>query len=132
MGMKPRVLLLDSHNDVRSSLVERLNREPSIDVVGAAASVAEAERILAERPADVVLVDIHEQGGDGVNACRRLKELSDATVVAFTSFLTAELWRAAQDAGAVDYLLKHIDTGQLSRQIARLVERHRDQRSPAP
>jgi len=56
---------------------------------------------------------------------RALRGVTDAPVVIFTSYLTDELWRAAKEAGAADYLLKHIDTDSLCREVVRLAKEHR-------
>ena len=129
--MNPRVLLVDDHDDARTTLVERLRRDDGLELVGAAASVEEAALLLSAARPDIVLLDIHGHDGHGLDACRALRQLSDAPVVVFTSFLTGELWSAASAAGAADYILKHIDTDRLSREIVRLAERH-GRRTPAP
>lgn len=123
-NVKVRVLLIDDHSDARDSLVRRLSRDARIELVGTASNVEEARDILAHGRPEIVLVDIHRSAGDGVAVCRALKELTEAPVVAFTSFVTPDLWSEAQQAGVVDYLLKHVDTDRLGREILRLAERH--------
>ncbi len=125
--MKVRVLLVDDHHEARVTLEGRLLRAPTLDLVGTAASVEEAATILRDACADIVLIDTQRQDGSGNDVCRRLQQLTDAPLVAFTSFMTPELWAATKEAGAADYLLKHIDTGRLSREILRLAQRHASQ-----
>jgi DNA-binding NarL/FixJ family response regulator len=130
--MNVRVLLVDDHHDVRTSLAQRLQGDPHLDLVGAAGSLEEAAALLrqAGTDTDIVLLDIHGHNGHGLEVCRTLHELTDAPVVLFTSFMTPELWAAGREAGAADLLLKHIDTDRLSREILRLADRHRERRYP--
>ncbi len=123
--MKTRVLLVDDHDEARVTLGRRLLREPSLDLVGTASCLDEAAAILIEARPDIVLMDVQRHDGRGKDACRKLRELTDAPLVVFTSFMTPELWEETKSAGAADYLLKHIDTSRLSREIVRLAERHR-------
>ena len=122
--MSVRVVLVDGHDDARTTLAQRLRRDACLELVGAAASVEEARGLLSGAHPDIVLLNIHGPEGSGLDACRALRALTDAPVVAFTSFMTPELWAAAREAGAADYLLKHIDTDRLSRELGRLALRH--------
>lgn len=121
--MHVRVLLVDDHDDARTGLAQRLSRNERLHFVGAARDLAEAEAFLRLAQPDLVLVDIHRRDGRGIETCRALHRLTDAPLVVLTSFFTRELWDAAKEAGAVEYLLKNIDTGSLEREIIRLVER---------
>ena len=121
--MKVRLLLVDDHDDARTTLVQRLRRDARLQLVGAASTLEEAARLLPDARPDIVLLDIHGHDGRGVEACRALRQLTDAPVVVFTSYVTPALWRAAKEAGAADYLFKHVDTDRLSKAIVRLAER---------
>jgi len=125
-----RVFLVDQHDDARTTLAQRLHRDARLELVGVASCVEEAAQLLPKARPDIVLLDIRRHDGSGVDACRALHELTDAPVVAFTSFMTPELWSAAREAGAADYLLKHIDTERLTRAILRLAERHQKRTTP--
>lgn len=122
--MNVRVLLVDDHRDARTALAQRLRRHAELLLVGVASGLEEALQLLPQARPSIVLLDIHGQDGGGVDGCRILRGLTDAPVVILTSFMTDDLWAAAREAGATDYLLKHIDTEQLSRNIIRLVEQH--------
>ena len=122
--MRVRVLLVDDHDDARTTLAQRLRRDRRLELLGTASELEEAARILLHARADIVLLDIHRSDGRGMDACWALPTLTDAPVVVFTSFMTPDLWAAAREAGAADYILKHIDTDRLSREILRLARRH--------
>jgi DNA-binding NarL/FixJ family response regulator len=123
--MNIRLLLVDDHEDARTALARRLQRDPRLELVGTVSSVEEAAGLLPRACPDIVLLDIHQHDGGGVDVCRALHELTDAPVVILASFMTPELWGTVQRVGAADYLLKHIDTDRLSREIIRLAERYR-------
>ena len=119
-----RILLIDDQADVHSALPQRLRRDHRLEVVGAVGSVVEAADLLADARPDIVLLDIHGRRQHGVDACKALGQLTDAPVIVFAAYMTPELWAAVHEAGAADYLLKHVDTEQLSRQIVRLARRY--------
>jgi DNA-binding NarL/FixJ family response regulator len=119
------VLLVDDHEDTRTALARRLQRDRGLELVGTASSLEEAAGFLTRACPDIVLLDIHRRDGRGIDVCQELHELTEAPVVLLASFMTPELWGTAKKVGAADYLLKHIDTDRLSREITRLAERHR-------
>ena len=68
-----RVFLLDDHEIVRRGVRELLEAEDDIEVVGEAATAAEAlARIPAVRP-DVAVLDVRLPDGDGIEVCRDLR-----------------------------------------------------------
>jgi CheY-like chemotaxis protein len=116
-----RVLLIDGHDEARDTLARRLRRDGRLELIGATASLPEAAGLLAS--ADIVLLDVHGRERRGVDTCRAILEVTDAPLVAFTSFMTPELWSEVKQAGAVDYLLKHVDTERLGSELVRLAKR---------
>jgi DNA-binding NarL/FixJ family response regulator len=113
-----RVLLADDHGLVRAGLQELLAAAPDIEVVGAAAGGLEAVELAARERPDVVLMDLSMPGLDGIAATRRIQEESPASeVVILTSFSDRERITDALDAGAVGYLLKDADPGELLRGV---------------
>ena len=63
-----RVLIVDDHPVVRSGLRALLGGEPGLEVVGAAASGAEALELAASTNPDVVLCDLRL--GEGLDPAR--------------------------------------------------------------
>jgi DNA-binding NarL/FixJ family response regulator len=112
------VLLADDHGLVRAGLQELLAAAPDIEVVGAAAGGLEAVELAARERPDVVLMDLSMPGLDGIAATRRIQDESPASeVVILTSFSDRERITDALDAGAVGYLLKDADPGELLRGV---------------
>jgi len=87
-------------------LARILDREADIEVVGAAASLAEA-RAAARQPVDVVLMDYRLPDGTGVEATRAIKARHPtARVVMLTAVADDETILESIQAGADGYLTK--------------------------
>jgi DNA-binding NarL/FixJ family response regulator len=109
-----RVAIVDDHMVVRSGLQGLLDAEDDIEVVGTAADGADAVALLEHSP-DVVLMDLSMPGVDGIEATRLVLAESPGThVVVLTSFVDKNRIMAALEAGAVGYILKDADAGDVS------------------
>jgi NarL family two-component system response regulator LiaR len=100
------VMLVDDHRLFREELRDLLVDE-GFDVVGEAASGAEAVPMAMERRPAVVLMDIQMQGGSGIEATRQLTERCPETRVVMLTVSPDEtdVIESVQ-AGAFGYLLK--------------------------
>ncbi len=109
-----RVFLLDDHELVRRGVRELLESEGDIEVVGEAASAAEAMvRVPAVRP-QVAVLDVRLPDGDGVTVCRDLRSLlPELACLMLTSFSDDDALLGAVMAGAAGYVLKDIRGGDL-------------------
>jgi two-component system response regulator AlgR len=79
------VLVVDDEALARSRLRTLLGdcRQPGAHCLGEAANAAQALAWLQHRPADVVLVDIHMPGADGLSLARALAGLTAPPAVVF-------------------------------------------------
>ncbi|WP_408657930.1 response regulator [Jatrophihabitans sp.] len=104
-----RVFLLDDHEIVRRGIADLLSATDDIEVVGEAATVAEAlRRIPAVRP-DVALLDGRLPDGSGVDVCRDIRSSHpEIRCLILTSYDDDDALFAAVMAGASGYLLKEI------------------------
>jgi DNA-binding NarL/FixJ family response regulator len=101
-----RLLVVDDHAIVREGLLALFATAPGIECVAVAGD--EALVMADEHRPDVVLMDLVMPGVDGVRATRAIVlRHPDTRVVVLTSFCDASRIRAALDAGACGYLLKH-------------------------
>jgi len=102
-----RVLLVDDERLVCAHLRTILGTARDIEVVGEAYDGAEAvEAVLRYRP-DLVLIDLHMPGVDGLTAIERIAQLTPRpAVVALTTFDLDGYVLRAMRAGAAGYLLK--------------------------
>jgi len=113
-----RILLADDHPVVREGLRGMLAAEPDIDVVGAAASGAEAVALCRSLEPDVVLMDLRMPDGDGTEAIGEIMAERDSVrIIVLTTYDTdADILRAVE-SGAAGYLLKDTPRADLLRAI---------------
>jgi DNA-binding NarL/FixJ family response regulator len=101
-----RVLVVDDHPVVREGLRAMLSTSP-VEIVGEAASAAEAVALAADLAPDAVLLDLGLPDSDGLSLLPRLKAAAPrAAVVVVTMHDDQRLVRRAIEAGAAGYLLK--------------------------
>lgn len=105
--MTLRVLLVDDHALVRSSLRMVLAAAPGLDVAGEAGDGVEAVRLTRELRPDVVLMDVRMPGMDGIAATAAIAR--DAKVLVLTTFDDDEYVYGALRAGASGFLVKDMD-----------------------
>ncbi len=109
-----RVLIVDDHAMVRQGLRTFLTLSEGIEVVGEAANGLEAVEQVRQQQPHIVLMDLVMPEMDGIEATRRIRELSpDTQVLALTSFIEDEKVFAAIEAGALGYLLKDVSPDDL-------------------
>ncbi len=71
-----RVLIIDDHSAMRTGLEAALKRSPDIVPVGAGSDELELWPLLKRTAPDVVLLDYHLPGQDGLILCHRLKSMT--------------------------------------------------------
>ncbi len=115
---KIHVLVVDDHALFREGMVNILNAQPGIQVVGEASDGLEALVMARALHPDVILMDITMPGVDGVEATRQIKqELPDTRIVMLTVRDEDDKLFEAIRNGADGYLLKTIRAGQLVEMI---------------
>lgn len=110
--MSVRVVLADDQALLRATLRLLLDSAPDIEVVGEAATGAEALAQVREACADLVLMDIRMPDMDGIEATRRIvgdEALAGVKILILTTFETDELVAAALRAGASGFLGKGVE-----------------------
>lgn len=121
--MTIRVLITDDHGVVRQGLRMFLSLDGDLEVVGEARDGEEALSLARQLEPDVVLMDLLMPGMDGIEATRAIKAgMPDVEVVALTSVLEDASVANAVKAGAIGYLLKDTDAGELRRAIRAAAE----------
>ena len=102
-----RVLIVDDHEVLASTLAMALGAEEGLDVVATAGSLSAAQAVLNERRADVLLLDHRLPDGDGIAAIPRLQELApDARIIVLTASTSDDLLLAALENGAAGFVSK--------------------------
>lgn len=104
-----RVFVVDDHEVVRRGIATFLTATDDLEIVGEAASAAQAiSRIRATSP-DVVLLDVRLPDGSGVDVCREIASTMPATrCIMMTAFSDDEAILAAVVAGAAGYVRKDL------------------------
>jgi DNA-binding NarL/FixJ family response regulator len=101
-----RVLFVEDHQLLAEALSAMLDREPDMEVVGIAGSVAES-KVMARERVDVVLMDFRLPDGTGAEATRAIKaRWPVARVVMLTALKDDETVLESIQAGADGYLTK--------------------------
>ena len=114
MSTPIRVLIADDQALVRSALRLILEGDPELTVLGEAADGQGALDAARRLRPDIILLDLHMPGRDGVWASERISELApDVKVLVLTAFDTDRLVASALRAGAVGFLLKDSDPDRL-------------------
>lgn len=115
---KTRVLVADDHDEVRHVLVNLLNLQPDLEVVGEAESGREAVDLAFALDPEVILLDIRMPEMDGLEVIEELRRRrSTARIVALSAHEDETYISEAIRRGADGYILK----GQSMRDIIEAV-----------
>lgn len=118
MTDKISIFIADDHGIVRQGLRDYIALQDDMEVVGDAANGEQAVIRIQDHTPDVVLMDLVMPGMDGIEATRRVREMSPATrVIILTSFAEEEQVFEAIKAGASGYLMKDVKPEELARAI---------------
>ncbi len=116
------ILVVDDHSLFRRGLTALLSRDARFQVVGDAGDAGEALRRARELQPDVILLDNHLPGVNGVDALPALREAAPrARVLMLTVSEDENDLGAALRNGASGYLLKTIEGDELSDAMLRAV-----------
>ena len=117
---KVRLLVVDDHTLMRRGLIALLEQDARFVVVGEAGDAGEARRRAAEQQPDVILLDNHLPGVNGVDALAELRDVAPkARVLMLTVSEDERDLAAALRGGARGYLLKTVDHAALADAIHR-------------
>ena len=120
MNAPVRILVVDDHTLFRRGLTALLARDASLQVVGDAADAGEAQRRAAELQPDLILLDNHLPGVNGVDALPALRQAAPAARIMMLTVSEDEAdLAAALRGGACGYLLKTIEGDALVTAIHR-------------
>ena len=122
MTVPVRILVVDDHTLMRRGLTALLSRDAALHVVGDAADAGSAQRRAAELQPDLILLDNHLPGVNGVDAIPALRQAAPrARIVMLTVSEDEADLAAALRAGASGYLLKNMEGDALLVAIQRVM-----------
>ena len=122
--IEARLLVVDDEESLRITTAAIFEKEGY--VVDTASSGDEAISLLSQGDYDLVLTDLHMEGGDGLSVLNQIRRHAPLTIsVVLTGFASVESAIAALQEGAYDYLVKPCDIESMKHTIRRGVEHRR-------
>jgi two-component system nitrate/nitrite response regulator NarL len=109
-----RLVIVDDHSLVRDGLRARLSVVPGLQVIGEAASGAQALQLAQADPPDLMLVDVGMRGMNGIELATALRERHpQIRVLMLSMYDNREYVLSAIRAGARGYVLKESPTEEI-------------------
>ena len=121
-----RILIVDDHPAMRAGLTAVLRAEPGFVPLDAATSDKDLWPTLNRTRPDVVVLDYHLPGDDGVVLCRAIKRrLPAPAVLLYSAYADAALTIPARLAGADGVVSKSVPANELYDAIRRVARGER-------
>ena len=116
-----RVAIVDDHPAVRLGLAAALSGQPDLEPAGSVGSSRELAPLLYRTRPDVVLLDYHLPGADGLTVCRRIKaDVLAPAVLLYSAFADDSMIVPAIIAGADGVLDKGAPPRELYANLRRV------------
>jgi response regulator NasT len=123
-----RVVIAEDEALIRLDLKEMLEEE-GYTVVGEAGDGETAVRLARELKPDLVILDVKMPVLDGLSAAEQIHQAHIAPTLMLTAFSQRELVERARDAGAMAYIVKPFNKGDLVPAIEMAVSRYSEMRA---
>jgi DNA-binding response OmpR family regulator len=118
----PLILVVD--DDAKTALAVRLYLEHAGCEVASASDGRQAlARAESEPRPDLVVLDLMLPGLDGLEVCRRLREISDVPIIMLTARSTEEDRLEGLELGADDYVIKPFSPRELAARVRAVLRR---------
>jgi two-component system response regulator DevR len=116
-----KVFIVDDHELVRRGLIDLIDAEEDLEVVGEAGTFGSALEIIETISPSVAVLDVRLPDGNGVELCREIRSLyPDIRVLMLTSFADDEALLGAIMGGASGFVIKDIKNLDLLDAIRRV------------
>lgn len=113
MSERIQIIVVDDHPLFRDGVVQTLQAEPDIEIVGQATNAAQAIQLATEHLPDVILLDITIPGG-GLNVARTITATTPVVkIIMLTASEAEEDVLTALKVGARGYILKGVSGAEL-------------------
>lgn len=120
-----KILIVEDETMVGMGLQDQLTRLGH-EVVGQAATAAEALAMFRDRQPDVVLMDVRLNGVDGIDLAVECLKIRRVPMIVISAYSDEAQVRRAAEAGVFGYLVKPVEQGQLAAQLEVAVTRFRE------
>ncbi len=115
---KAKICIADDHELFRDGLLQLINLQPDMEVVGVAKDGLEILTLHRQLQPDLILMDISMPISDGIEGTRLIREFdTDVTILMLTALDSDEKLIEAIRAGADGYLLKKTSSDGLLRAL---------------
>ena len=113
-----RVILADDHQMMRQGLRLILEREPSVEIIGEAATGLSAMELAARLTPDIMIMDIGMQDLNGIEATRQIRVANPVIkVIGLSAHSDRRFVLGMLDAGATGYVQKSAAGDELIRAV---------------
>ena len=122
---RPRVLIVEDEHDIAGLIKHTLERSGDADAE-VVTSGDEALKAVANRPPDLVILDLNLPVISGLDVCRIIRSRSDARhlpIILLTARTTEDDRVAGLDHGADDYVTKPFSLRELSARVRAVLRR---------
>jgi DNA-binding NarL/FixJ family response regulator len=118
-----RILIVEDDGPTRAHLASAIEADPSLSLVGAAASLEEARPYLSGDEIDVLVTDLGLPDGSGISLIREAHaRWSELPIMVLTVFADERTVLSAIEAGAGSYLLKGSSRDEILVAVQQLLE----------
>ena len=126
MAALSRILIVDDAPDIRNVL--KLLLKDSYFVAEAADGAAAVDYMRQNPDTDLVVLDVMMPGMDGLEACGKIREFSNAPILFLTAKSAEQDMVSAYQSGGDDFLSKPFSQGELLAKIGSLLRRYQQYR----
>jgi DNA-binding response OmpR family regulator len=121
--MKQKILVIDDEESMIQLLRLSLERE-GYDVLSAADG-AQGLQVLQDQWPDLIVLDLMMPHMDGWEACKRIRERTDAPIIMLTAMGTEDQKIHGLELGADDYVTKPFGMAELVARVSAALRRYR-------
>lgn len=108
LPQKIKTLIVDDSETIRNLLSKIISEDSSFEVIGSATDAFEAEKLISTSKPDLITLDIHMPGKNGVEFLKEIqqKQFIPTVMISSLSYQDGPLVMEALSAGAIDYIKK--------------------------
>ena len=129
-----RILITDDNDELRGYMAQFFQKQQDITVVGEAANGLDALKLIKEKQADVLLLDMIMPSLDGFGVLKQMQQIpaeKRPRVIAVTALGRDDFIRRAVDLGVMYYMIKPIELPALLERVREVVRQKQAQPAEA-